>query len=296
VGHIRSRINTHLVDVVQGLADSLAFGYGRQQAGAAAHAGSDLAGWERRLGGWTACRAGCRCCWSIWRPSASCGWPLGGWMACCWRRSRWGSIAAFEAITPLALAGQHLGKEMAAAGRVLEIIENVPAVPQPAQPASRHQDNFDLAMVGVTFRYAPGERPVLVDFSLNVPQGARVLITGESGVGKSSLINVLLRLAPIEPAASAVGGVDLSRLAHEEVVPVWRDDAAHPPVQHHHSLENIRIGRKSASHAEIEAAARAAQIHDFSRPCRRVMIPTWVKGARCSAAASASGWRWPVCC
>jgi ATP-binding cassette, subfamily C, bacterial CydC len=259
----RSRLNTHLVDTVQGLADSLAFGYQRQQAALLHSAGSDLATWERRLGRLDSLQGGLSLL-LVNLAAVSVLWVAIGWVdGVLLAAVTLGSIAAFEAITPLALAGQHLGKETAAAGRVLEIVGNVPAIPEPARPVSPPADNFALAMAGVTFRYGPGERPVLADFSLTVPQGGCVLITGESGVGKSSLINVLLRLAPIEAGRITVGDVDLSRLAHEELVSLFGVMTQRTHLFNTTVLENIRIGRKSASTADVMAAAQAAQIHDF---------------------------------
>jgi ATP-binding cassette, subfamily C, bacterial CydC len=259
----RSRLNTHLVDTVQGLADSLAFGYQRQQVALLHSAGSDLATWERRLGRLDSLQGGLSLL-LVNLAAVSVLWVAIGRMdGVLLAAVTLGSIAAFEAITPLALVGQHLGKETAAAGRILEIMVNVPAIPEPAQPAALPLEDFTLAMAGVTFGYGPGERPVLVDFSLTVPQGGRVLITGESGVGKSSLINVLLRLAPIEAGRISVGGVDLSRLAHEELVSLFGVMTQRTHLFNTTILENIRIGRKSAAQAEVMAAAQAAHVHEF---------------------------------
>jgi ATP-binding cassette, subfamily C, bacterial CydC len=263
VGHSRNQINSQLVDVVQGLADSLAFGYGRQQASTLHTLSHKLAGEEQQRGRLDSLQGGLSLL-LVNLAAVSVLWvAIGRVDGVLLAAVTLGAIAAFEAITPLALAGQNLGKEMAAAGRVLEVIENVPAVPQPAQPARPPTENFDLVLEGITFRYAPEEPPVLADLWLNVPQGGRVLITGESGAGKSSLINALLRLAPLEAGRITVGGVALSALAHEEVVALFGVMTQRTHLFNTTIRENIRIGRKSANDAEIETAARAAQIHDF---------------------------------
>ncbi len=279
VGHNRQQINTHLVDTVQGLADSLAFGYGRFQAQTLHTISGELAQAERRLGRLDSVQGGLSL---LLVNLAAVGvlWVATGRVdGVLLATVTLGAIAAFEAITPLALAGQHLGKEMAAANRILEIIDNVPAVPQPSQPDPTPKTNFDLVLNQVTFRYAqtettctepvevaslePAAAAVLHNFSLTVPQGERVLITGESGVGKSSLINVLLRLVPIESGQISVGGVDLSRLAQVEVVGLFGVMTQRTHLFNTTIRENLRIGRKTASNADIEAAAQAAQIHDF---------------------------------
>ena len=174
-----------------------------------------------------------------------------------------GTIAAFEAITPLALAGQHLGQELTAAGRVFEVIDSTPTVPEPVQPAVRPSTAPDLKLEDVSFRYAAEERPVYTDFSLNLPYGTKLLLTGESGVGKSSLINILLRFADYETGHITLGGTDLRVLAQEDVRQMFGVMTQRTHLFNTTIGENIRIGRTSASDEEVEAAAQAAHVHDF---------------------------------
>jgi ATP-binding cassette, subfamily C, bacterial CydC len=262
-GADRNQLSSQLVDSVQGLADGLAFGYDRQQKELLDALGQRLAGAEQRLSRLDSLQGGLSLL-LVNLAAVSVLWTAVGRVdGVMLAAVTLGAIAAFEAITPLALAGQTLGQEIAAASRVMEIVENVPAVAEPNRPAPPPVDNFDLRLDRVTFRYAPAEPPVLSDFSLAVPQGSRVLITGESGVGKSSLINALLRLAPLEAGQISVGGVELSALAHEDVVALFGVMTQRTHLFNSSIRENVRIGRKAASDAEIEAAARTAQIHDF---------------------------------
>jgi ATP-binding cassette, subfamily C, bacterial CydC len=262
-GADRNQLSSQLVDSVQGLADGLAFGYDRQQKELLDALGQRLAGAEQLLSRLDSLQGGLSLL-LVNLAAVSVLWTAVGRVdGVMLAAVTLGAIAAFEAITPLALAGQTLGQEIAAASRVMEIVENVPAVAEPNRPAPPPVDNFDLRLDRVTFRYAPAEPPVLSDFSLAVPQGSRVLITGESGVGKSSLINALLRLAPLEAGQISVGGVELSALAHEDVVALFGVMTQRTHLFNSSIRENVRIGRKAASDAEIEAAARTAQIHDF---------------------------------
>lgn len=262
-GSERNQLNTQLVDVVQGLADSLAFGFNRHQARSLHTLSGRLAAAERRMGRLESLQGGVSLL-LVNLAAVSALWAAIGRVDGVFLASvTLGAMAAFEAITPLAAAGQTLGKEIKAAGRVLEIIENTPAIPEPAQPVQPPRDNFDLVVDNITLRYAPDEPPALADFSLVAPQGSRVLITGESGAGKSSLINALLRLAPLEAGRITVGGVDLSALTHEDAVALFGVMTQRPHLFNTTIRENLRIGRKTAGDADIAAAARAAQIHDF---------------------------------
>jgi ATP-binding cassette, subfamily C, bacterial CydC len=78
-----------------------------------------------------------------------------------------------------------------------------------------------------------------------------------------TLINLLLRFADYEAGRIDVGGVNLRNLAHEDVRRLFGVMTQRAHLFNTTIRENIRIGRKVASDAEIEDAARAAQIHDF---------------------------------
>jgi ATP-binding cassette subfamily C protein CydC len=259
----RTRLNSHLVDTVQGLADSIAFGYAGRLHEALGEMNGRLSQAERQMGRLDGLQGGLSVL--LVNLAAACVlWvAIGRVDGLILATLTLGTIAAFEAITPLALAGQNLGKELTAADRVFEVIDSTPTVPEPAQPIALSLDNPTLTLEGVTFRYEAGERPVFADFSLVVPYGSRVLITGESGAGKSSLINVLLRFAEYERGRITVGGQDLRSLGHESVRQLFGVMTQRTHLFNTTIRENIRIGRKSASEEEIIAAAQAAQIHDF---------------------------------
>ena len=265
---VRARLNSHLVDAVQGLPDSLAFGYDGELRQTVALASRRLAHWERRMGWLDGLQSGVSLLLVhlaatsvLW--VAVAGVQAGRVDGVLLAALVLGTVAAFEAITPLALAGQNLGKEMAAARRVLEIVDSAPAIPEGGRSAADVGSRPALKIEEVTFRYEAGEPPVVDDFSLEAPYGARVLVTGESGAGKSSLINILLRFAEYEAGRITVGGVDLRALAHESVRRTFAVMTQRTHLFNTTIRENIRMGRKSATDEEVVAAARAAQIHEF---------------------------------
>lgn len=119
-----------------------------------------------------------------------------------------------------------------------------------------------VAFRNVTFGYDRG-RPVLCDVSLEVEAGTRLGIVGATGAGKTTLLNLLTRF--YDPAGGQVllDGADLRdyRLAdlRDQFALVLQDAVLFSASV----AENIAYARPGATRAEVEAAARAAQAHDF---------------------------------
>lgn len=116
----------------------------------------------------------------------------------------------------------------------------------------------------VGFAYAP-DRPVLHDVNFEVAPGQVVALVGPSGAGKTTLLNLLLRLYERSSGAILLDGHDIAQV---NVVSL-RDQIAvvpqEPTLFSGSVADNIRFGRLDASDTEIEAAARAANAHDFIR-------------------------------
>ncbi|MBL3561557.1 ABCB family ABC transporter ATP-binding protein/permease [Rhodovulum sulfidophilum] len=114
----------------------------------------------------------------------------------------------------------------------------------------------------VRFGYDPG-RPILKGVLLSVPAGRKVAIVGPSGAGKSTIGRLLFRFYDVTGGAVAIDGQDLREVTqdslHRAIGVVPQDTVLFNDT----ILYNIAYGRPGASPAEIEAAARAAKIHDF---------------------------------
>ena len=122
----------------------------------------------------------------------------------------------------------------------------------------------DVQFDNVIFAYDP-DRPILRGISLHVPPGQTLAIVGTSGSGKSTIGRLLFRFYDVTGGAVRIDGQDIRDVTqsslHAQIGVVPQDTVLFNDT----ILYNIAYGREGASRAEIEAAARAAKIHDFIR-------------------------------
>ena len=184
------------------------------------------------------------------------------------------TTASFEAVLPLPLAAQYLESCLAAARRLFEVADTdgVAVQPAPARESEiiREQEASlspikppSIEVSHLTLRYAAGEPPALDDITFSVPAGGCVAIVGASGAGKSTLANTLLRFWEPEAGEIRLDGCDLRDAAPEAVRQQIGVVAQQTHLFNATIGDNLRLARHGASQAEIEAAARAAQIHDW---------------------------------
>lgn len=141
-------------------------------------------------------------------------------------------------------------------GRVMDL------QPQPAPDSPRHEPRgHGVAFEGVGFGYDP-DRPVLHDVAFTAAPGTATAIVGPSGAGKSTILHLVARFWDPGAGRVTIGGVDV-----RELTPTQLFDAVTVVFQDVYLFQgsvrdNIAFGRPDASATDIEAAARAAQIHD----------------------------------
>ncbi len=115
----------------------------------------------------------------------------------------------------------------------------------------------------VSFRYAGGDRPVLDHVSFTAEPGKTVAIMGQTGSGKSTIINLIPRFYDVTGGRILVDGQDVRMVTlqslREQIGIVLQDTTLFGGS----IRDNIAYGRPEASDEEVEAAARAAQAHDF---------------------------------
>ena len=159
-----------------------------------------------------------------------------------------------------------LARAKVSIARVQELTFARPAVQSPAQPrALPPAAGGEIRFEGVTFGYPDGGvRPPLEQADLLVPAGAGVGIVGPSGIGKTTLIDLLARHYDPDAGRILLDGVDLRDLdldmVREKVAVVAQDTALLPGS----IAENIRYARPEASDAAVQEAARRAEVESFA--------------------------------
>ncbi|MEU4393963.1 ABC transporter ATP-binding protein [Kribbella sp. NPDC023855] len=171
-------------------------------------------------------------------------------------------VAAARFAEPLALATlmvKLFEMSEAALSRVSDLlaVEPMPVRPGGAAPAS-----YEVTFENVTFGY-DGQEPLLRGLDLVVPERSLTALVGPSGSGKTTITKLITRYADPQGGVVRLGGVDLATLEPAEllrhVAVVFQDVYLFDDT----IRANIAMGRPGATEAEIEQAARAANVHTF---------------------------------
>lgn len=146
--------------------------------------------------------------------------------------------------------------------RVMDILDMDPAVKDRADARVLKQIEKGITFDDVTFEYVPGT-PVLKNVSLNVRAGSTVAVVGNSGGGKTTLVNLLPRFYDVKSGAVKIDGQDIRSLTMEslrdKIAVVFQDNFLFEGT----IRDNITLGKENASDEEIAAALKMAYLDDF---------------------------------
>ena len=178
------------------------------------------------------------------------------------------AVVIFEPIQQLARLLADLISCQANIERVMDLLEQTPDVTDRPDIIEKYGDNFhpkkenwekiqgDIVFEDVSFMYPDGKEYVLEHFNLHIPAGMNVEIVGETGAGKSTLVNLVGRFFEPTKGRILIDGVD-----YRERSQLWLHSQIGYVLQNPHLFsgtvrENIRYGRLDASDDVVEAAAR----------------------------------------
>ena len=145
--------------------------------------------------------------------------------------------------------------------RIYSVLDEEPMITD-SPTAVKHRIDGDVEFEHVSFGYNSYET-VLRDICFTVKKGEMIGIVGESGVGKSSLINLLMRLYDVDSGSIRIDGIDLRELDisdfHSQLGVVLQETFLFAGTV----LDNIRYSRPDASYEDVIRAAKTANAHDF---------------------------------
>ena len=185
-----------------------------------------------------------------------------------------GVLAAFDVVSPLPLARQAAAEARWAGARLQQACvahgTGVQALPQGLPHAP-----YDLVMRNVSFAYPQTVSPVLHDASLSIRQGEHVGLVGPSGVGKSSLINLLFGFYAPQGGSITFGGVDVRTLRAEDMAAFVTVVAQDFHLFAGTLKDNLLLGAPSATDADVAEALEVAQLTQFVLSLPKG-LQTWV--------------------
>lgn len=155
-----------------------------------------------------------------------------------------------------------LQNAIACAGRVLELIEETPEIPDSEDAIKLGKADGKVEIEDVYFSYEPSQK-LIEHFNLQVKPGQRVAIVGPTGCGKTTLINLLMRFYDVNSGAIKVSEKDIRKVTRESLRANYGMVLQETWLKQGTIRENIVMGRENATDDEVLAAAKASHAHRF---------------------------------
>lgn len=154
-----------------------------------------------------------------------------------------------------------LQNALTCAGRVMELIEEEPQVPEPENAKTVNADGH-VELENVYFSYVP-DRKLIENFNLSVKSGQRIAIVGPTGCGKTTLINLLMRFYDVNSGSIKVAGDDIKDVTRGSLRRSYGMVLQDTWLKNGTIRENLKMGKPDATDEEMIAAARASHAHSF---------------------------------
>ena len=155
-----------------------------------------------------------------------------------------------------------LQNALACAGRVFELIEEPPQVPDAKDALELGEATGSVAVQDVAFSYHKGQS-LIENFNLQVQPGQRVALVGPTGCGKTTVINLLMRFYDVDKGSIQVDGTDIRRITRHSLRKNYGMVLQETWLKRGTIRENIAYGRPDATLEEVVEAAKAAHAHSF---------------------------------
>ena len=171
----------------------------------------------------------------------------------------------FRPVMGLLSTGVQIVASLALFARIFEYLDLPVDVAEPRHPVpvDHARVRGHVRLEDVTYAYPGSGTAAVAGIDLDVPAGSTLALVGETGSGKSTLAGLVARLHDPTSGRVTIDGVDVRDLATADLTRIVGVVSQETYLLHTTVRENLRHARPDASDAEIEAAARAAQVHDL---------------------------------
>jgi subfamily B ATP-binding cassette protein MsbA len=174
-----------------------------------------------------------------------------------------GIFLLYEPIKTLSRMHITMQRSIASTINIFEVLDTESTVLDAPDALALKDSRGQLDFEQVTFRYNGGKQDAVKDFNLRIEPGKSYALVGASGAGKSTILSLILRLYDATAGVVRIDGHDLRSLTQRSLrkhIGLVSQDTF---LFHDTILKNIQFGRLDATKEEIQAAARAANAHDF---------------------------------
>ncbi len=171
----------------------------------------------------------------------------------------------FRPVTGLLNTGVSVISSLALFARIFEYLDLPIEVDDPAHPVEIDPARVTghVRVEDVSFAYPGADRPAVSGVNLDIPAGSTLALVGETGSGKTTLASLIARLYDPSSGSVRIDGIDIRDIRLADLAAIVGVVSQETYLLHASVRENLRYAKPEATDAEIEDAARAAQIHDL---------------------------------
>ena len=183
-------------------------------------------------------------------------------------------LAMIELTLPLSSFSLFLTKTVAAAKRIRSITNLQPMIKEPVQPKQIEAES-DIKIDNLSFRYADNSDWVLKNINLTIEHGSKVALIGKSGVGKTTLLHIIMRFFDPQQGSIKFGGINCKQLSSVQLMEKFSVLSQQTQLFSGTIKQNLLIAKPTASDEEIHNVLNRAGLNKFVTNLPRG-INTWI--------------------
>ncbi len=169
----------------------------------------------------------------------------------------------FAPVLELCNMARNFGIIFAASGRISNVLTGEPLVKDKGQDIAVTEVNPEIKFEHVYYRYVNTAEDVLKDISFAAPKGKVTALVGESGAGKTTCSNLLIRMWDVKSGQISIGGKDIRQMSLDSLHHLISVVPQEVYLFNVSIGDNIRLGRPEATDEEVRQAAEMARVDEF---------------------------------